>query len=365
MAGAAKIGAERLIEFLQDYNFDDLEALAEAIMERSEGVMRQRITALPDGIYEYGMDIDGYIDTVHLHTKIEVRGSDIFVDYSGSSPQSYKGAINSSYNSTLASSMYPFKCGLAPEIPNNEALFRPIHVHVPEGTILNAKFPIAVKARAKTTNNLNQVLFGALWPIFGNRAQASNGAIWPWVLKGQDKDFGRFIIDMLPHGGRGGQPSMDGMLPVAYPNNSMITPCEVLESKSPILFIKKELRPDSAGVGKHRGGLGQVIIFKHVGHDPITFSLTPDRITTKPLGLAGGGPGKLGEVYINGQKLFLFPAFILNPGDVVELHIAGGGGFGAVEERDIASLLKDLEAGYITLEGAKHDYGVHAIKPLK
>lgn len=357
MAGAAKIGAERLLEFLEDYGFDDLEALSEAIVERSEGIMRQRIAMLPDGVYEYGLDIDGYIDTVYLHVKVEVRGSDIFVDYSGCSRQSYKGAINSSYNSTLASTMYPFKCGLAPDVPNNEALFRPVHVHVPEGSILNAKFPIAVKARAKTTNNVNQVLFGALWPIFGSRAQASNGAIWPWVLKGEDKELGRFLIDMLPHGGRGGQPTMDGMLPVAYPNNSMITPCEVLESKAPILFVKKELRPDSAGAGKYRGGLGQVIVFKHIGKSSMTFSLTPDRITTLPLGLAGGEPGKLGEVYINGEKIFLFPAIELNPGDVVELHIAGGGGFGLAREREEALVLKDLELGYITPEGAVQDYG--------
>jgi N-methylhydantoinase B len=365
MAGAAKIGAERLLEFLEDYSFDDLEALSEAIVERSEGIMRQRITALPNGIYEYGLAIDGYIDTVYLHVKVEVRGSDIFVDYSGSSPQSYKGAINSSYNSTLASTMYPFKCGLAPEVPNNEALFRPIHVHVPEGSILNAKFPIAVKARAKTTNNVNQVLFGALWPIFGPRTQASNGAIWPWVLKGEDKDLGLFLIDMLPHGGRGGQPTMDGMLPVAYPNNSMITPCEVLESKAPILFVKKELRPDSGGAGKYRGGLGQVIMFKHIGSSPMTFSLTPDRITTLPLGLAGGEPGKLGEVYINGEKIFLFPAIELNPGDVVELHIAGGGGFGSVREREEALMVKDLELGYITPEGAMRDYGHRKVELVK
>lgn len=357
MAGAAKIGAERLCAFLDEYGADDIATLAEEITQRSEGIMRQRIKALPDGVYEYGLDIDGYIDTVHLHVQVEVRDDNIFVDFNGTSPQSYKGAINSSYNSTLASTMYPFKCALVPEIPNNEALFRPIHVAIPEGSILNAKFPIAVKARAKTTNNLNQVLFGALWPIFGEHAQACNGAIWPWVLRGVEQDYGNYLVDMLPHGGRGGQPSMDGMLPVAYPNNSTITPCEILESQAPILFERKELRVDSAGAGQYRGGLGQVITFTHVGHAPMTFSLTPDRITTLPLGLAGGRPGKIGEVYINGQKIFLFPAIELLPGDKVELHIAGGGGFGDVDKRDKEAILRDIRLGYVSLEGARADYG--------
>lgn len=356
MIGAARVGAARVCEFLEDYGVNNLDNLAEAISSRSEAIMRRRIEALPDGVYNYGLDIDGYIDTVHLKASVKVRGSNINVDYSGSSAQSTKGAINSSYNSTLSSTIYPFKCALVPEVPNNEALFRPIHMHIPEGSILNAKFPIAVKARAKTTNNINQVLFGALWPIFGEHAQACNGAIWPWVLKGVDKEYGNYLIDMLPHGGRGAQPSMDGMLPVAYPNNSTITPCEILESKAPILFEKKELRTDSAGAGKYRGGLGQVISFKHVGHAPMIFSLTPDRITTLPLGLAGGKPGKIGEVYVNSQKTFLFPAIELLPGDVVELHIAGGGGFGPVAERTKEAILRDLRLAYISPEGARDDY---------
>ena len=113
-------------------------------------------------MYQYGLDIDGYIETVHLHVKIEIQDEDIYVDYAGSSPQTQKAAINAVYNTTFATSMYPFKCALAPDIPNNEGLFRPIHITVPEGLILNATFPAPVKARAKTTNNLNQVIFGVL-----------------------------------------------------------------------------------------------------------------------------------------------------------------------------------------------------------
>lgn len=358
MAGAAKIGTERVRELLADYGMDDIEDLAEEILTRSENLMRERITALPDGIYEYGLDIDGYIETVHLHVKVEIKGSDVYIDYAGSSPQRHDASINSSYNSTLAPSTYPFKCALASDIPNNEGLFRPIHVTAPEGSILNATFPAAVKARAKTINNLNQVLFGALWPILGRYAQASNGAIWPLVLMGKDETFGNFLVDMLPHGGRGALPVMDGTVPMAYPENSTITPCEVVETQSPIRFIKKELRPDSGGPGRYRGGVGQSIVFEHVGSHPIVFNLTPDRITTLPQGFGGGKPGKIGEVYINGERILRFPPIHLNPGDVVELHIGGGGGFGPVEERERERILYDLEMGYITPQGALEDYGL-------
>jgi len=357
MAGAAKIGAERLTGLLDDYEFE-FAALAHEILERSEALMRRRIAGLPDGRYEYGLDIDGYIETAHLQVAVEIRGSDVLVDYTGSSPQRPDAAINSAYNSTYATSMYPFKCALAPETPNNEGLFRPIEVTAPPGSILNATFPAPVKARAKTTNNINQVLFGALWPIFGEQVQASGGGIWPLVLMGRDREFGNYLVDMLPHGGRGGMPTLDGMVPVSYPENSTITPCEVLETQAPVLFVRKELWPDSGGPGRRRGGVGQVIVFRHVGTEPMVFNLTPDRITTRPQGLDGGSPGRSGAAFLNGEELREFPPVHLQPGDVVELRLGGGGGFGPVAERPAEAVESDVALGLVTPEGAERDYGV-------
>jgi len=358
MAGALRIGAERMREFLTDYGIDDIDGVSAEILNRSEAAMREGIAALPDGVYEYGMDIDGYIETVRLQARVEVRGSEVFVDYTGSSPQRRDAAINAVYNSTYATSIYPFKCALAPDIPNNEGLFRPIRVSAPKGSILNAVFPAPVKARAKTTNNINQVIFGALWPIFGERVQASNGGIWPLVLMGDDPQLGHFLVDMLPHGGRGGMPSLDGMIPVSYPTNGTVTPCEIIEARAPVLFRQKALRADSGGPGRRRGGLGQVMAFEVLGVNPVTFNLTPDRVTTLPPGLDDGRPGLIGEVRVNGRRITRFPPIQLHPGDVVELHLPGGGGFGPVSERDAASVLQDLTMGYITAEGAARDYGL-------
>jgi N-methylhydantoinase B len=357
MAGAAKVGADRLAALLDDYEFE-FDAFGEEILTRSEELMRRRIAELPDGRYEYGLDIDGYIETAHLHVSVEIRGTDVHVDYTGSSPQRRDAAINSAFNSTYASSMYPFKCALAADTPNNEGLFRPIQVTAPEGSILNATFPAPVKARAKTTNNLNQVLFGALWPIFGERVQASGGGIWPLVLMGRDAELGNFLVDMLPHGGRGGMPTLDGMVPVSYPENSTITPCEVLETEAPILFHRKELWPDSGGPGRHRGGVGQTIVFEHVGSDPIIFNLTPDRITTRPQGLDGGQPGRSGHAFINGEEIFEFPSIFLQPGDIVELRLGGGGGFGPAAERSREDVARDVDLGFVTPDGAARDYSV-------
>ncbi|TVR85454.1 MAG: hydantoinase B/oxoprolinase family protein [Trueperaceae bacterium] len=359
MAGAARVASDRFTEYVDDYGLTDLEAIADEIVRRSERYMRSRISALPDGSYTYGMEIDGYIETVHLQACVTIAGDTIHVDYEGTSPQSPHGSINSSYNSTLASSMYVFKCALASDVPNNEALFTPIRVTAPEGSILNARFPAPVKARAKTINNLNQVLFGALWPVLGDHVQASNGGIWPLVLKG--REAGRsYLVDMLPHGGRGALPGMDGMLPVSYPENSTITPCEVIETRAPIRFHRKALRLDTGAPGRHRGGVGQSIVFEHVGAEAMTFSLTPDRITTSPQGLAGGHHAARGTVRINGEAVYRFPAITLRPGDVVSLDIAGGGGFGDPAERQPDRIERDIADGLVTREAARRDYGFGA-----
>ena len=356
MIGAARIGGRAVREVLNSAGLQDLTGLAEAILERSEAHMRRRLRELPQGTYRAAMEIDGYVETVRLEVAVTVENGEATVDFAGTSPLSPHGAINVPFGSTLATAIYPFKCALASEIPNNEGLFRPIRVVAPEGCILNAPDPSAVKARAKTTNNLNQVLFAALWSVFGDDVQASNGGIWPLVLKGDEAPYGRYLVDMLPHGGRGGQPTMDGMVPVSYPNNSAITPCEVLESDAPILFLEKSLRADSAGAGRMRGGLGQTIAFRHVGTKPMVFSLTPDRITTPPVGLAGGDDAPMGSVRINGRKIERFPPITLSPGDEVVLELPGGGGFGPAHERRVDAIDADLESGYITHESRSTDY---------
>ena len=357
MAGAAEIGAQRIREFLDDYGLVHLDDLAQTILNRSEQLMRTKIAALPDGCYRHELEIDGYLERVWLRTQVVIAGDEIEVCFAGTTDQTEAAAINASFNTTYATVVFPFKCALVPDIPNNEGLFRPISVNPPEGSILNARFPAAVKARAKTTNNLNQCIFGALHEVFGDQVEASNGGIWPFVLSGAEEPYGNYLVDMLPHGGRGGQPTLDGMLPVAWPNNSTITPCEIMETRAPLRFWAKQLWTDSAGAGCHRGGLGQVIVFEHVGQEPMMFNLTPDRVATVPPGLAGGGPGAKGEVFINQETVERFPPILLQPGDVVELRIGGGGGYGPAHQRPHALIAEDVAQGYLSPGKARAHFG--------
>ena len=363
IVGTHQVGARRLREFLSDYELDDLTGLSAEIHGRSERLMRERIEALPDGSYEFGLDIDGYRKIVHLHATVTIRGSDVYVDYSGTSPQLGDAAINCTLNTTFASTFYPFKCALVPTIPNNEGLFRPIHVTAPEGCILNTTFPHPVNARAKTTNNINQVLFGALWPAFGEHAQAGSGSIWPLSVSGTAEGYGRFSVHVLPHGGRGAMRDLDGMVPIAFPHNSAVTPIEIWESQCPVMITEKALLPDSAGAGRRRGGLGQVMTFRNIGHETISARVRPDKIFCAPPGLGGGQPGRTGEVRFNGEVIERFPILPFAPGDEIELRMPGGAGFGDAAERERHLIARDLAAGFISPAAALRDYGFDGSEP--
>ena len=345
--GTHWIGARRLREFLEDYDLEDLRPLAHEIHGRSEAAMRSRVEALADGRYEFGLDIDGYVETVHLHATVDVRGSDVFVDYAGSSPQTGVAAINCVFHTTFASTMFPFKCALVPAIPNNEGLFRPIHVSAPPGSILNTSVPAPGEVAGQ---DHEQPQPGDLRrPVADPRRARAGGERVDLAVHAEGRR-GALRAVRRRHAAprRAGAAELDGLVPIAFPHNSVVTPCEIVEIKAPVLFLRKELRPDSAGDGRRRGGLGQTIVLRHIGEREMILSLIPDKVVCEPPGLAGGRPGTRGEVLLNGVRLERFPPIHFRPGDELELRLPGAGGFGPPEEREPELAAHDAAMGYVT-----------------
>ncbi|MEX2355391.1 MAG: hydantoinase B/oxoprolinase family protein [Thermaerobacterales bacterium] len=357
IVGTHRIGILRLREFLDDYGLEDIAALSAAIMDRSEAALRQAIAGLPDGVNDYELTVDGYLQPVTLKVRIEIKGDEIYFDFAGTSPQVRNAAINSAFNMTFAQTVYPIKCMLVPRIPNNEGLVRPLHVTAPEGSIVNCRFPAPVKARAKIGKHIPPLIFGGLAPLLPNEAIAAAGGIFPYRFLGDDPRFGTFAVSVLPHGGLGATKADDGWLPVAYPHNSTLTPTEIMEIQCPVMMEYKRLRPDSGGPGRRRGGLGQDIVIRCVAENPITMTLRPDLLTYPAPGLEGGHGGALGEVWFNGEKLEAFPPLEFSPGDVCLIRVPGGGGFGPPSEREAHRVRQDVALGYVTREAARAVYG--------
>jgi N-methylhydantoinase B len=347
IAGGA-VGAERLLEFMTEFGFDRLEPLADEIIGRTERAMRGAIRALRPGIYEYEIVSDGFDEPITIRARCEVRGDELVIDYAGSSPASRRG-INVVMNYTEAYTTYGVKVIISPDVPNNEGAFRPLRITAPEGSVLNARPPLAVAARHVIGHFLPHVVAGALGQAVPDRVMAEGSAnIWGIQVAGRDQAGQPFTHVFFSSGGTGARASRDGLSATAFPSGVLGTPVEILESMTPLLVERKELRAGSGGQGKFRGGLGQTIAFRVRSHEPFTCSVLGDRTRTPARGFLGGQPGALGEVLIDGvrpanpKQEHLVPAEAL-----VEVRLPGGGGYGPPSERDSDLSARDRLEGYL------------------
>lgn len=331
MLSAIHVCEQRLQEFLRDYAQPDLSAVSEAIYKVSGDAALREVRRLPAGTYVGEVEADGWDAPIKIRASITISNDGIAVDYAGSSPQSQFG-INESYNHTFAYTVYPLKCLLCPEIPNNAGFTRLFRVNAPEGTIVNARPPAAVGARQLVGHLLQAAVFAALSGVMPDRVQADSGTpLWTLVLRGLSDDDGRtFSTVLFFNGGMGAMQSRDGYACTSFPGNISNTPVEVTETIAPILFSCKRLAIGSGGKGARNGGDGQVVAFQSRWPGVIRASLLTERVIKPANGLKGGGPGAVGAVRKNGQDVQQ-PKGVVNiyPGDVLELTLPGGGGFGS------------------------------------
>jgi N-methylhydantoinase B len=155
----------------------------------------------------------------------------------------------------------------------------------------------------------------------------------------------------------GASRARDGLSATAFPTNSGAGSIEALEAVSPLLFRKKELRADSGGVGRQRGGLGQDVEVANITEGPIQLTLLGDRERHPALGLLGGGPGAPAEAVVSdGRVAAMKSRTVIAPGQSVTIRFAGGGGYGPPAERPPAAIAEDLRQGFVSAQAAARDY---------
>ena len=357
---ANEVGARQLLEFMDEFGLADIRGLADAIVTRSERAMRDAIQTIPDGTYRHTLYHDGFDEPIRIETSVRIAGTEIHVDFAGTSPQSPRG-INVVFNYTHAYVTYAVKCVISPDIPNNEGSFRPVKVSAPAGCILNAQFPAAVAGRHLVGHFLPGAIFAALAPAIPDRVMAESSAgLWNTNISGEDpRRRGPFTYVWFSAGGMGARPSKDGLSATAFPSGIGGVPVEVIENLSPVLMERRELRPDSGGPGKFRGGCGQTMVVRFRTEKPVLYSPLYDRVRFPAPGLLGGWSGAKGEVFLDGgQRLHPKEQRMLAPGARVTLRLPGGGGYGLPWEREVARVVADVEAGLVSLDQAREAYGV-------
>ncbi len=355
---AYDMGIARLLKILADERIDDLDALVDDILDRSEAAMRRAIHAAPDGSYRDEIMVDAFDEPLTIRCEVLIKGSDLTVDFAGTSAQIAK-PINSVMNYTRAYSAYAVKCAFDPVTPNNDGSFRPVTITAPEGCLVNPRRPAPIWARHLSGHYLPPVIFSALAPLMPDRVIADCGSpLWNVYFSGHQPNGQRFVKMFFMNGGHGARPHQDGPACLSFPSNVATVPIEQFENSVPLLITEKALIPDSGGAGKFRGGPAQRVSFKVTSEQPVTMTIRHERVKFPPRGLLGGAPGAPGREYVNGERIPAKVRLDLKPHDLVVFETPGGGGMGPPAERDPAQLQADLKSGLVTEEGAARDYGV-------
>jgi N-methylhydantoinase B len=354
------VGARELLHFMDEFDLDSIDPLADEIIMRSERAMREAIRALPNGRYENESWSDGFDEPIRIKVAVTIEEEDLFIDFDGSSPQSSRG-INVVLNYTHAYASFAIKAAVSPEVPHNEGSFRPVHVTAPPGCILNCLEPAAVASRHSIGHFLPGVIFGALAPAMPGKLMACGAdPIWISVWQGKwPASLETFTFSLFQCGGTGARATKDGLNTTGFPSGVAGVPAEILESLTPLIQHRRELRTDSGGPGTYRGGLGQWTEVSYRGEASWGVSALVDRTHFSATGLEDGKSGALGEFLVNDTMRPQPKAFIsLEPGDRVQLNPAGGGGYGDPSRRPLELVLNDVINGYVSLEAADREYGV-------
>ena len=360
LAACNDTGIRRLREMLDEYELAGLDEIAAFILEASRRATVERIRALPRAAAGNVMEIDGAERPVRLAVRLEIFEDRIRVDFAGTSPIDEK-AINVPLVYTRAYACFALKCALAPDIPNNTASLAPFEVTAPEGSILNAEPPAPVALRHVIGHMIPDTVFGALHKILPGSVPAEGaGALCNFHLSFRPASgVGRGAeVLMFNCGGMGARPDLDGPSATAFPSGVMTMPVEATEHTGPIVIWRKELRPDSGGAGRRRGGLGQLMEIGAREGWRFDFSAMFDRMHHPARGREGGGPGAPTRFTLDDGTPLPGKGWSSIPeGRTVKLALPGGGGYGPPAERERELVARDLRRGYISAEAARRDYG--------
>ncbi len=380
MIGALTVGERRLLALVDRYDAETVLDGARLLIEHSERRLRAEIAGLPDGTYEAStvVEDDGVSsDPFEVRVRVVVRGDEVIVDFTGSSPQ-VRGPMNCTYVVAASASYNAVFCVTDPysEVPRNSGCYRPVRIIAPAGSVVNVKHPgPSVGGNTDLQPKLIDMLLRALSQATPERVAAeSGGSSSNLLFGGVHPETGEYYSNYHFDGmGAGASALADGNdAETTRHSNCRNTPVEIFEDRYPLLNLEYELVQDSGGAGEHRGGLATQRTLR-VTAPEITISALFDRCRIAPAGLFGGGTGGYSALLVRrlGEPEFRpfdevfglasatkFTNVILRNGDELRYRTPGGAGFGRPVDRELAALQEDVEEGYVSPEAAKTRYGV-------
>jgi N-methylhydantoinase B len=362
------VGCERLLDMMDEFGLDDLDELADHIIDTSRAAVQAEIAKLPKGTWHASLSLDGNGEPVELKAALTISDDRIHVDYAGSAAMTRRN-FNVPLCYTLAYTSYALGCIIARNIPNNAGSLEPRTISAPEGSILNAIKPAAVISRSQVGLMLPDLVFGCLRQAVPDRVPAEGaGALWGITILGPrtspPKVGDRYQVQVTTTGGMGALPFRDGLSATGFPSGVRGGSIEIFESMSTVIVWRKEYRQDSGGAGRRRGGLGQVIEMENSIDEAFLYNTTYERVHHPARGVDGGGEGAAGVVCLrSGARLAGKGQHQIPAGDRVIVMSPGGGGIGDPRQRDRTAIAADLANGLISGAAARELYGFDASLP--
>ena len=366
MVNVFSVGTRGVQALVKRYGRAVLTECLNEMIAYSERQMRSYISDLPDGTYSWRdyIDNDGIVDEpIAVQLSITISGDTMHFDFSGTGPTA-RGPMNMSRNTTLSSCFVAIK-HIFPDVPVNGGTFRPISIHVPDGTPLSAEYPSACGGYLEPMGRVIDVVFGALSQAIPDRAPAAFfGTIGVVAISGTHPRTKNYYVGVFPYpGGYGASKASDGLVNGTPPQSmANFMSLEMSEHRFPLRFDHFRLREDSGGAGWHRGGCGTEYGFTTLS-DTIV-SVLGDRVDHAPFGILGGGPAAASKVEFHSGGRVWKPELRskqekepLVAGDSLHVASPGGGGWGNPLQRDLAAVERDLNLGTISRATAETAYG--------
>ena len=368
LATCNEIGHRRLIDMMEEFDLADLNGIAEFILDNSRRATIERIAALPQQSAEGEMTMDGFDRPITLKVKVSVEGDKIVSDFTGSSGLDKKG-INCPLVYAKAYACYALKVAIAPKIPNNAASLAPFEIEAPENSIVNALHPAPVALRHIVGHFVPDAVFNAFDKIVPGLVPAEGAgclcnfqvSLRPRTDAPAPATARRSEVLTFNSGGSGARPAHDGLNATAFPSGVMTMPIEATEHAGPVIIWRKELRPDSGGAGKTRGGLGQYMeVGAQEGHE-FDIQAMFDRVDHPANGRRGGHAGAPTTIaQDDGSPMRGKGKQFVAHGRHVVMAFPGGAGYGDPSQRSDDLVKRDLARGYISPETAARDYNLSA-----
>ncbi len=370
--GSCVVGERGILKLAEKYGLDVFESHKEYLFDSTEKMMRAEIKTIPNG--EYRGEATVYYDgktpgsKYKIRVKITVEDEEIFFDYSETDPQT-DGFVNGTYTSSASATLLTFLQMVNPDMPHNDGMVRPVHIIIPEETILNASYPAATTFGNHLCPPNADAIIRALSEGIPERVTAGWNQLLCYLTSGFDTRKKTTYVDIGFLGLKGGSGATSGV--DGYDHIGMIDASggvldqdyEMFEQQTPHLLLKHEYWKDSAGAGQWRGGLGVETEFKIGGENTkvVTFG---DGDVEPAFGLYGGKDSTLNKIelrYPDGRTYQTTTKDLVEDvaeGTILFQQAGGGGGYGPPHLRDPMLISKEVKSGIISIECARDDYRV-------